>query len=54
VVRAEQTAYDALDAMLRTHDDVAVVVDDDGRVLGGLPWHTVLHHTDTPRQRTLA
>jgi CBS domain containing-hemolysin-like protein len=45
VVRHDQSLHTALDAMLRVHDDVAVVVDADGRVLGALAWHTVLSHT---------
>jgi CBS domain containing-hemolysin-like protein len=45
VVRQNQSLFDALDAMLGAHDDVAVVVGDDGQVLGGLPLNTVLRHT---------
>ena len=45
VVHHDQSLHAALDAMLRVHDDVAVVVDEDGRVLGALAWHTVLNHT---------
>ncbi|MGH3354759.1 MAG: ABC transporter ATP-binding protein [Nocardioidaceae bacterium] len=53
VVRSEQSVYDALDAMLRAHDDVVVVVDGEGQVLGGLPWQTVLKDTGDHRQRTI-
>ncbi|UYM07860.1 ABC transporter ATP-binding protein [Solicola gregarius] len=42
VVRADQSLYATLDAMLHAHDDVAVVVDGNGSVVGGLPWSTVL------------
>ncbi|NDL57945.1 ABC transporter ATP-binding protein [Phytoactinopolyspora mesophila] len=45
VVRQSQSQFDALDAMLGAHDDMAVVVSDDGRVLGGLSLNTVLRHT---------
>ncbi len=45
VVRADQTLHDALDVMLRAHDDVAVVLDRDGTVLGQLRWRTVLRRT---------
>ncbi|MQA03296.1 MAG: ATP-binding cassette domain-containing protein [Streptosporangiales bacterium] len=43
-VRGGQTLYQALDAMLTAHDDLAVVTDEDGRVLGGLSMDTVLRH----------
>ena len=44
-VRSEHSLYDALDAMLRAHDDVAVVVDEDGRARGQLRWSSVVHRT---------
>jgi osmoprotectant transport system ATP-binding protein len=47
VVRPSQSLYEALDAMLAAHDDLAVVVDDDGAVRGGLRWAAVLHGTGT-------
>ncbi|MPY86055.1 MAG: CBS domain-containing protein, partial [Actinophytocola sp.] len=43
VVRENDTLYQALDALLDKRHDVAVVVDDDGVVVGTLPWSTVLH-----------
>lgn len=45
VVRGDQTLYDALDAMLRARDDTAVVTDSQGRVIGQLPWRTVIRRT---------
>jgi osmoprotectant transport system ATP-binding protein len=47
VVRAEDTVYDALDAMVRAHDDLAVVVDEHGRPVGTLSWSTVVRRTPT-------
>ena len=44
VVRNDQSLHAALDAMLQAHDDVAVVVDDNG-VVGELAWRTVLDRT---------
>jgi osmoprotectant transport system ATP-binding protein len=41
VVRSDQCVYEALDAMLRAHDDVAVVLDDDAPV-GVLTWSAVV------------
>jgi osmoprotectant transport system ATP-binding protein len=55
VVRRDQSLYDAVDAMLGAHDDIAVVLDDDGQVAGGLQMSEVLQYThgetDTPRER---
>ncbi|HLR84457.1 MAG TPA: ABC transporter ATP-binding protein [Nocardioidaceae bacterium] len=45
VVRGDQSLHAALDAMLQAHDDVAVVVDENGGVLGELTWRTVLERT---------
>lgn len=45
VVRGDQTLYDALDAILRARDDTAVVTDSQGRVIGQLPWRTVIRPT---------
>jgi osmoprotectant transport system ATP-binding protein len=42
VVRAGQTLHDALDAMVRARDDVAVVVDDQDRPVGTLSWAAVV------------
>jgi osmoprotectant transport system ATP-binding protein len=47
-VRREQSVYDAMDAMLRTHEDVVVVLDDGGRPVGRLRWATVLEHAGEP------
>ncbi len=42
VVRAEDSLYDALDAMLSARQDRAAVVDGDRRVVGALCWSAVL------------
>jgi osmoprotectant transport system ATP-binding protein len=41
-VRSDQCVYEALDAMLRAHDDVAVVLDDNGAPVGVLTWSAVV------------
>ncbi len=45
VVRSDQSLYDALDAMLTARDDTAVVLDEDGQILGQLSWAAVLGRT---------
>lgn len=45
VVRTGQSLYDALDVMLRAHDDVAVVLDEHGAVIGQLAWSAVIRRT---------
>lgn len=37
--------YDAVDAMLHARDDVAVVLDEHGHVLGQLSWSTLIRRT---------
>jgi osmoprotectant transport system ATP-binding protein len=59
IVRADQTLYDALDAMLRTQDDSAVVLDDKGHPAGALTWSAVLREppadsAQTPAEQTPA
>lgn len=55
VVRGDQTLHDALDAMLRAQDDTAVVTDSHGRVIGLLPWRTVISRSaPKARDRSLA
>src|SRR5205823_6586526 len=44
VVRADESPYDALDAMVRARDDVAAVVDDHGHPVGTLSWSAVVRH----------
>jgi len=41
-VRRDQSLYDALDAMLHARDDVAVVLDEQGRIRGLLSWSAVI------------
>lgn len=41
VVRADQSRYDALDAMLRARDDTAVVVDGAGAPIGTVSWSVI-------------
>jgi osmoprotectant transport system ATP-binding protein len=48
VVGRDASLYDALDAMLRAHDDVAVVLDSAGQVRGQLRWERVLRRTRAP------
>jgi len=45
VVRTGQSLYEALDAMLRARDDVAVVLDEHSSVVGQLPWSAVIGRT---------
>ncbi|HWE92251.1 MAG TPA: ABC transporter ATP-binding protein [Pseudonocardiaceae bacterium] len=45
VVGSDASLYDALDAMLRAHDDVAVVLSTEGAIRGQLRWDAVLHRT---------
>lgn len=45
VIHPEQTLYDAVDAMLHARDDVAVVLGQDGHVLGQLSWSTLIGRT---------
>jgi osmoprotectant transport system ATP-binding protein len=47
VVDNDASLYEALDAMLRAHDDVAVVLGSDGTVRGQLRWASVLRRTRT-------
>ncbi|MFB4297480.1 ABC transporter ATP-binding protein [Actinomadura sp. NTSP31] len=51
-VRADQSLYEALDAMLRHGDEGAVVLDEDGRPAGAVSWSTIVRETprtgDTP------
>ncbi len=42
VVRADQSLYDALDAMLHARDDNAAVVDESGHPVGALSWDAVV------------
>ncbi|REE95643.1 osmoprotectant transport system ATP-binding protein [Thermomonospora umbrina] len=42
VVRADQSVYEAVDAMLRARDEEAVVVDEDGRPVGTLSWSALI------------
>jgi osmoprotectant transport system ATP-binding protein len=49
VVRTDQSLYDALDAMLRAHDDHAIVVDGDDRPVGVLSWSAVVHAAPSRR-----
>jgi osmoprotectant transport system ATP-binding protein len=41
-VRADQSLYEALDAMLRAGDAGAVVLDEDGRPAGAVSWSTIV------------
>ncbi len=45
VIHPEHTLYDAVDAMLHARDDVAVVLDEHGHVLGQLSWSTLIRRT---------
>ncbi|MDT0309553.1 ABC transporter ATP-binding protein [Streptomyces sp. DSM 44917] len=47
-VRADQTLYDALDAMLRARQDTVAVVDESDRPLGALTWASVLRSLPAP------
>jgi osmoprotectant transport system ATP-binding protein len=51
-VRAGQSLYEALDAMLRAGEDRAVVTDETGRPLGALSWSTIVHETPHHAART--
>jgi osmoprotectant transport system ATP-binding protein len=42
VVRTDQSRHDALEAMLRTRQDSAVVVDEQGRPVGALSWSALV------------
>ncbi|GAA0217161.1 hypothetical protein GCM10009527_011560 [Actinomadura nitritigenes] len=44
-VRADQSLYEALDAMLRAGDEGAVVLDEDGRPAGAVSWSTIVRET---------
>ncbi len=52
VVRGGQSLYDALDQMLHAQDDVAVVLDEHGQILGQLSWSTVLRRATLPATET--
>ena len=45
VVRRDQTLYEALDAMLRSGEDVAVVTGEHGRPVGVLSWSAVMRES---------
>jgi len=48
VVRSGQSLYDALDQMLHARDDIAVVIGEQGQILGQLSWSAVLRRTALP------
>jgi osmoprotectant transport system ATP-binding protein len=52
VVRTDQSLYDALDVMLRTRDEHAVVVDENGRPVGALSWSAVVHEVPAGSAQT--
>ncbi|MEU8305436.1 ABC transporter ATP-binding protein [Actinomadura sp. NPDC048955] len=48
-VRAEQSLYEALDAMLRAGAETATVLDEDGRPAGAVSWSAIVRRTPEPR-----
>jgi len=48
VVRTDQTMYEALDAILRAHDDTAAVLDKHGNLIGALSWSALVRERLAP------
>ncbi|MGI5202508.1 ABC transporter ATP-binding protein [Spirillospora sp. CA-108201] len=48
-VRADQSLYEALDAMLRAGTETATVLDGDGRPAGAVSWSAIVRRTPEPR-----
>jgi osmoprotectant transport system ATP-binding protein len=48
-VRADQSLYEALDAMLRAGSESATVLDGDGRAAGAVSWSAIVRQTPERR-----
>lgn len=48
-VRADQSLYEALDAMLRAGTETATVLDEDGRAAGAVSWSAIVRQNSEPR-----